>query len=84
MISKKSIKCIKCGDENNAIAKYCKDCGEDLPKPESVVKPTISPFVCPGCSYDCQTRVNFCQMCNHKFIHPPGSIIKNHFKIFKF
>ena len=63
------IKC-KCGDENKSTAKYCKNCGEELKKPEL---PT-GPFVCPKCSYDCKKRVNFCQKCNYKFNHPPGLI----------
>ena len=51
----KPMKCAKCGYENRAQARFCKQCGEALSHPDTVpvmeVPPTLGPggMVCPAC-----------------------------------
>jgi rRNA maturation endonuclease Nob1 len=53
--------CQNCNIVNSPQAKFCKSCGVQLiPQSE---------FICPACTYDCEKPLNFCPICNHKFIN---------------
>lgn len=47
--------CPHCGEQNDADAKFCKNCGSALQK------------TCPACGNSADAKANFCDNCGHSF-----------------
>lgn len=55
------MKCLKCGSENSASAKFCRSCGNNLNSPRSVSTPITAP--CPSCGQANEPGKKFCSKC---------------------
>ncbi len=62
-MSNKNI-CSECDSENSSSAKFCFDCGSELPdKPDEEISDTKA---CPGCGSKNDETANFCARCGHE------------------
>ncbi|MDR1832223.1 MAG: zinc ribbon domain-containing protein [Fusobacteriaceae bacterium] len=66
-------KCVKCGAENAADAKFCKACGTKLEKEPEKQPEEVKPakVVCPVCGVECEPDARFCQECGYDLTQAP-------------
>ncbi|MDQ3900639.1 MAG: AAA family ATPase, partial [Actinomycetota bacterium] len=56
------MKCLSCGHDNRALAKFCDECGTPLAR------------VCPQCNEQLRPEARFCDACGHSLATPARSV----------
>lgn len=65
----KSKSCQNCGYKNNMDAKFCENCGENLP-----LTSDLHLIECPDCKQKVRDDVNYCRFCGHSFLKEKRSL----------